>query len=113
MWTLPTRSERSRGRDRRAARAGRVQRPKAGSRIAKAMGLWGAMVETADELEEGIRAWLSEPGPALLHIKVEPMELVMPPAVEVGPAVGMALYAARAVLQGKGGDVLEMIEENI
>ena len=64
-------------------------------------------------VEEGIRAWLSEPGPALLHIKVEPMELVMPPAVEAGPAVGMALYAARAVLQGKGGDLLEMIEENI
>jgi pyruvate dehydrogenase (quinone) len=77
------------------------------------MGLWGAMVETADDLEEGIRAWLSEPGPALLHIKVEPMELVMPPAVEAGPAVGMTLYAARAVLQGKGGDLLEMIEENI
>ena len=81
--------------------------------VAKAMGLWGAKVETADELEEGIRAWLSEPGPALLHIKVEPMELVMPPTVEAGPAVGMALYAARAVLQGKSGDVLEMIEENL
>jgi pyruvate dehydrogenase (quinone) len=81
--------------------------------VATAMGLWGAKVETADKLEEGIRAWLSEPGPALLHIKVEPMELVMPPAVEAAAAGGMALYAARAVLQGKGGDVLEMIEENI
>jgi pyruvate dehydrogenase (quinone) len=81
--------------------------------VAKAMGLWGARIDTADALEDGIRAWLSEPGPALLHIKVEPMELVMPPAVEAGPAVGMALYAARAVLQGKGGDVAEMIEENI
>jgi pyruvate dehydrogenase (quinone) len=81
--------------------------------VAKAMGLWGARVDTADALEEGIRAWLAEPGPALLHVKVEPMELVMPPAVEAGPAVGMALYVARAVLEGKGGDVLEMVEENI
>jgi pyruvate dehydrogenase (quinone) len=81
--------------------------------VAKAMGLWGARVEAADELEEGLRAWLSEPGPALLHIKVEPMELVMPPAVEAGPAIGMALYTARAVLQGKGGDVIEMIQENL
>ncbi|HEY2662072.1 MAG TPA: thiamine pyrophosphate-dependent enzyme [Caulobacteraceae bacterium] len=80
--------------------------------VARAMGLWGAIVENAGELEAGVRAWLAEPGPALLHIKVEPMELVTPPAVEAGPAIGMALYAARAVLQGKGGDVLEMIKEN-
>jgi pyruvate dehydrogenase (quinone) len=41
------------------------------------------------------------------------MELVMPPFTQAKPAVGMALYAAKAVLHGRGGDVWEMIEENI
>ncbi len=81
--------------------------------VAKAMGLWGDAVEHASVLDVAVDRWLAEPGPALLHIKVEAMELVMPPFTEAEPAIGMALYAARAVLQGKGGDVLEMIKQNI
>jgi pyruvate dehydrogenase (quinone) len=77
------------------------------------MGLWGGLVERAEDLERGVFDWLAEPGPALLHVKVEPMELVTPPFTEVKPAVGMALYAARAVLHGRGRDVVEMLEENL
>jgi pyruvate dehydrogenase (quinone) len=81
--------------------------------VARAMGLWGGTVEHADDLEPSVAEWLSQPGPALLHVKVEPMELVMPPFTELKPAVGMALYAAKAVLHGRGGDVVEMIQQNI
>jgi pyruvate dehydrogenase (quinone) len=81
--------------------------------LAKACGLWGGYVDKADELEDTIAAWLAADGPALIHIKVEPMELVMPPHTEIEPAIGMALYAARAVLEGKAGDLVEMVEENI
>jgi hypothetical protein len=28
------------------------------------------------------------------------------------PAIGMALYSARAILHGRGGDVWEMVKEN-
>jgi len=58
-----------------------------------------------------IRAF-AQPGPALLNVKVMPMELVMPPFTALGPAYGMALYSIKAVLHGKGADVFEMIEEN-
>jgi pyruvate dehydrogenase (quinone) len=81
--------------------------------VAKAMGLYGDTVDKADVLEARLTEFLAQPGPALLHVKVEPMELVMPPFTELKPAVGMALYAARAVLHGHAGEVLEMIEENI
>ncbi|HLZ66713.1 MAG TPA: thiamine pyrophosphate-dependent enzyme [Aliidongia sp.] len=80
--------------------------------VAEAMGLWGRSIAKADEVEAAVREWLAQPGPALLHVKVNPMELVMPPFVEAGPAIGMALYSARAVLHGKGGDVWEMVEQN-
>jgi pyruvate dehydrogenase (quinone) len=83
--------------------------------VAKAMGLWGRFTSKAGELEESVETWLAQPGPALLHVKVKPMELVMPPSPLVSPegVVGMAVYSAKAMLQGKGHDVWEMIVENI
>ena len=83
--------------------------------VAKAMGLWGHSVSKAGELEESIQTWLAQPGPALLHVKVKPMQLVMPPSPFVSPeaVVGMAVYSARAMLHGKGHDVWEMMVENI
>jgi pyruvate dehydrogenase (quinone) len=83
--------------------------------VAKAVGLWGHMVSKAGELEDSVRTWLAQPGPALLHVKVTPMQLVTPPSPFVSPeaVVGMAVYSAKAMLQGKGHDVWEMIVENI
>jgi pyruvate dehydrogenase (quinone) len=48
-------------------------------------------------------------------MKVRPMQLATPPSPFVSPeaVVGMAVYNARAMLQGKGGDVWEMVVENI
>ena len=59
-----------------------------------------------------MQEWLAQPGPALLNVKVAPMELVMPPFIAPESAYGMALYSIKAVLHGKAGDVFEMIEEN-
>jgi pyruvate dehydrogenase (quinone) len=83
--------------------------------VAKAMGLWGHSIAKAGGLEESIKTWLAQPGPALLHVKVNPMQLVTPPSPLVAPeaVIGMAVYSARAVLQGKGHDVWEMMAENI
>jgi pyruvate dehydrogenase (quinone) len=81
-------------------------------KVAEALGLWGRTVDKADELEEAIQTWLAQPGPALLNVRVQPQQLVMPPYIEPAAVAGMALYSARAVLAGRGGDVLEMIKEN-
>jgi thiamine pyrophosphate-dependent acetolactate synthase large subunit-like protein len=56
--------------------------------------------------------WLGQPGPALLNVKVEPMELVMPPFTAPEAVYGMAMYSIKAVMHGKAGDVFEMIGEN-
>jgi pyruvate dehydrogenase (quinone) len=83
--------------------------------VAQAMGLWGRSVSKAAQLEESVQSWLAQPGPALLDVKVKPMQLVMPPSPLVAPeaVVGMAVYSARAMLHGKGRDVWEMMVENI
>jgi pyruvate dehydrogenase (quinone) len=81
-------------------------------KVAHAMGLWGRSVSDGSELEFAVKDWLAQPGPAVLHVKVAPMELVMPPFVGVEAAYGMALYSTKALLHGKAGDVFEMVGEN-
>ena len=80
--------------------------------VARALGLWGQTVSSADQLEAAVKDWLAQPGPALLHVHVNPMQLVMPPFTQIEPAIGMALYSTRAILHGRGGDVWEMVKEN-
>ena len=81
-------------------------------KVAEAMGLWGKTVTKADQVEAAVAEWLSQPGPALLNVKVEQMELVIPPFTAAGPTYGMAMYSLKAVLHGKGGEVFEMVTEN-
>jgi pyruvate dehydrogenase (quinone) len=80
--------------------------------VAQALGFWGRTISKADELDGAVKDWLAQPGPALLHVHVNPMQLVMPPFTAVEPAIGMALYTTRAILHGRGGDVWEMVKEN-
>jgi len=79
------------------------------ARVAEAMGLWGRRVEQAENLESAVRDWLATPGPALLDVVTDRYELVMPPKVEAGQVAGMALYSAKAVLNGRGRDVAGII----
>jgi pyruvate dehydrogenase (quinone) len=83
--------------------------------VARAMGIWGQQVSKAGDLDDAVQTWLAEPGPAVLDVKVKPMQLVTPPSPFVAPeaVVGMAVYSAKAMLHGKGHDVWEMIVENI
>lgn len=81
-------------------------------KVAEAMGLWGRTVTDANQLESAVDEWLAASGPALLNVKVAPLELVMPPFIAPEAAYGMALYSVRAVLHGQVGDVFEMIQEN-
>jgi pyruvate dehydrogenase (quinone) len=91
-----------------------LQNPDFGE-VAKAMGFWGKSVAKAGDLEESVKTWLAQPGPALLDVKVNPMQLVMPPSPFVSPeaVVGMGVYTAKAILEGKGRDVWEMMVENV
>jgi pyruvate dehydrogenase (quinone) len=82
-------------------------------KVAEAMGLWGKTVSKAENLEGAVAEWLGQPGPALLNVKVEPMELVMPPFTAPDSVYGMAMYSIKAVMHGKAGDVFEMIGENL
>jgi pyruvate dehydrogenase (quinone) len=76
--------------------------------VAEAIGMWGRRVEKSDSFEEAVSAWLSAPGPALLDVIVPKSELVMPPKIEPSQVLGMALYSAKAILSGRGDDVIDL-----
>lgn len=82
------------------------------SRLADVCGLFGARAETPDALEAAMTAWLSHPGPALLDVKVNRMELIMPPKIEVGEVASTALFGVKAVLDGRASEVYSLLRDN-
>jgi pyruvate dehydrogenase (quinone) len=82
------------------------------AKLAEVIGLRGWRVERNEELEAAVVAFLAHPGPALLDVKVNRMELVMPAQVEASQVFGMALYSVKAVLGGRAGEVVELLKSN-
>jgi pyruvate dehydrogenase (quinone) len=80
--------------------------------VARALGFWGRKVDKPHDLDAAAAEWIAQPGPALLEVVTARHELVMPPKTEIKAAKGIALYSARAVMAGQGGEVLHMVSEN-
>lgn len=81
--------------------------------VAEAIGFYGQQVTQLSELESAVQAFLDHTGPALLDVHTNPMELVMPPTIEIAQAAGMAMYAAKATLHGRIKDVEELVVNNL
>jgi pyruvate dehydrogenase (quinone) len=82
------------------------------AKLAEVIGFRGWRVEANEELEAAVIAFLAHPGPALLDVKVNRAELVMPPQVEPAQVLGTALYSVKAVLDGRAGDVADLLKTN-
>ena len=80
--------------------------------LAEVCGLKGWRVETADELEGAMAEWLAADGPAILDVRVNRMELVMPPKIEAGQVASTALFGIRAVLDGRAREVISLLRNN-
>jgi pyruvate dehydrogenase (quinone) len=83
------------------------------ARVAQAIGFTASRVEQAADLEPAVRDWLAAPGPALLDVLTDRMELVIPPKIEPSYVFGTALYSAKALLSGRAGDVWELVAQNV
>lgn len=80
--------------------------------LAQALGFWGLKIEHKHDLDGGIQELLAQDGPALLDIKVNPVELVMPPNIEADQVASTALYSAKAVLSGRMDEVIDLVNSN-
>ncbi len=83
------------------------------AKLAEVIGFGAWRVDHGDGLDAAVAAFLAHPGPALLDVKVNQMELVMPPAIEISQAASTALYGAKAILSGRIGEVVELAGTNL
>ena len=83
------------------------------ARLAQAVGIEGVRVERPGDLREALRAALAHPGPALVDVVVHRQELSLPPPITVEQAVGFNLYGLKAILSGRGNEVLDLAKTNL
>jgi len=81
--------------------------------IARAAGLFGVRVEDPGELQESVKRALEYDGPALIDVVTAREELAMPPTIELKQAVGFSLYMAKAVLSGRGDEIIDLAKTNL
>lgn len=81
--------------------------------MANAMGVKGIRVDSDEQLEPALREALAHDGPVLVDVVTATQELAMPPAIKLEQAKGFSLYLLRAVMNGRGDEVLELARTNL
>ena len=81
--------------------------------IAKGAGIYGVRVENSEELPSAIKQAFSHPGPAVIDVVTAKHELALPPKLQWAQAKGFSLYMLRAVLNGRGDEILELVQTNL
>ena len=83
------------------------------TKIAEGAGLLGLRAETPDQVEPTISQALKYDGPALVEIPVSRQELSMPPTITLEQAKGFSLFMMKAVLSGRGDEIIDLARVNL
>ena len=83
------------------------------AKLADACGIFSQNVEDSGKLEDAVRAAFEYPGPALLSVKVARHELSFPPTIDFEQAKGFGIYMIKAMLNGKGDEILDLAKTNL
>jgi pyruvate dehydrogenase (quinone) len=81
--------------------------------MAEAVGVRGIRIEDPSEVEEGIATALAHNGPVLVDAVVNRTELAMPPSITLEMAKGFTLYMVKAVMSGRGDEVIDLARTNL
>jgi pyruvate dehydrogenase (quinone) len=81
--------------------------------IAQGAGIYSIRVEESEGVEAALRQAFAHPGPALVDVVTSKHELAMPPTIELAQAKGFSLYMMRAILSGRGDEIVELAKTNL
>src|SRR5262249_53653859 len=81
--------------------------------MARAVGIHGVRVEDPQQLPAGVREVLAHDGPALLDVVSARQELAMPPKATVGQALSFGMFVAKAVLDGRASQLIDLARTNL
>jgi pyruvate dehydrogenase (quinone) len=83
------------------------------AQLAESAGLLGRRVEKPEDLHAALKEALSHDGPAMVEVLVNRQELSMPPTITAEQVKGFSLYMIRAVLSGRGDEVVDLAKTNL
>lgn len=82
------------------------------ARLAEALGIHGVRVTSSEALDDALAEAFAHDGPALIDVRTAKQELSMPPRIEAKQARGFSLYMLRAVMSGRGDEVVDLARTN-
>ena len=83
------------------------------AKMAQGAGLLGLTAETPEQVRPMIAEALAHDGPALVEVLVARQELSMPPTITLEQISGFSLFMLRAVLSGRGDEVVDLAKVNL
>ena len=83
------------------------------SKLAEAVGILGLRAERSEQVKTLLSQALEHDGPALVDVTVNRQELAMPPTITLEQIKGFTLYMVKAVLNGKGDEVVDLAKTNL
>jgi pyruvate dehydrogenase (quinone) len=81
--------------------------------LVKPAGIHGIRVEDPADVKPALMEAFAHDGPALVDVVVNRMELSMPPTIKLEQAVGFNLWAIKAVLNGRGSELVDLATSNL
>jgi pyruvate dehydrogenase (quinone) len=83
------------------------------AKMAEAAGLMGLTADTPDQVRPMLTQALQHNGPALIEVAVSRQELSMPPTITLEQMKGFSLFMLRAVLNGRGNEIIDLASTNL
>jgi pyruvate dehydrogenase (quinone) len=83
------------------------------TKIAEGAGVLGLRAESPEQVEPMVAQALKHDGPALVEVLVSRQELSMPPTITLEQAKGFGLFMAKAVLSGRGDEIIDLARVNL
>ena len=81
--------------------------------VLSAAGLLGLTADTPEQVRPMIAQALQHDGPALVEVRVSRQELSMPPTITLEQMKGFSLFMLRAVLNGRGDEIIDLARTNL
>jgi len=81
--------------------------------MAEAVGIRGIRLEDPADVEPGMAAALAHAGPVLIDAVVNREELSMPPKITLEMAKGFTLFMLKALMSGRGNEVVDLAVTNL
>ncbi len=83
------------------------------ARIAEGAGVLGLHVDDPEGVRPALEQAIAHDGPVLVDVAVNRQELAMPPSLKLDQIVDFNLYLIRAILNGRGDEIIDLARTNL